>query len=123
MNILIAGASGFIGTILANHLSQNHKITALGPKLEVESIFSNDIRQLTWGNLKLHDAKQYDIINLSGFSIGAKRWSSRVKKELIESGTRTNQQLIDWLIHYHAKPRFCCANAIGIMVRKNLQKP
>lgn len=116
MNILIAGASGFIGTILANHLSQNHKITVLGRKLEkLESIFSNDISQLTWDNLKLHDAKQYDvIINLSGSNIGAKRWSSRVKKELIESRTKTNQQLIDWLIYYHAKPRFFCANAIGI---------
>ena len=73
MNILIAGASRFIGTILVNHLSQNHKIPVLGRKLEIlESIFSNDISQLTWGNLKLHDTKQYDvIINLSGSSIGA----------------------------------------------------
>lgn len=26
MNILVAGASGFIGTELTNHLSQNHKL-------------------------------------------------------------------------------------------------
>ena len=116
MNILIAGASGFIGTGLVNHLSQNHKITVVGRTLEkLESIFSKDIRQLTWSDLKFHDAKQYDIIiNLSGSSIGAKRWSPKVKKELIESRTETNRQLIDWLIHHQAKPRFFCANAIGI---------
>jgi uncharacterized protein (TIGR01777 family) len=116
MNILIAGASGFIGTVLANHLSQSHKITVLGRKLEkLESIFSKDIHKLTWDNLKTSDGKQYDlIINLSGSSIGDKRWSSKVKKELIESRTKTNQQLVEWLINHHAKPRFFCANAVGI---------
>lgn len=116
MNILIAGASGFIGTILAKHLSQNHKITVLGRNLEkLGAIFSNNIHQLTWSNLKSHDPKPYDlIINLSGSSIGAQRWNSRIKRELIESRTKTNQQLIDWLIHHHAQPRFFCANAIGI---------
>lgn len=116
MNILIAGASGFIGTILANHLSKKHKITVLGRKLKkLESIFSSNISQLTWENLKLHDAKQYDlIINLSGSNIGAKRWNSTVKKELVESRTKTNQYLIAWLVDHNAKPRFFCANAIGI---------
>ncbi|KTD82194.1 TIGR01777 family oxidoreductase [Legionella waltersii] len=116
MNILIAGASGFIGTVLVNHLSQSHKITVLGRQLEkLESIFSTDIRLLTWDSLKLDDVKQYElIINLSGSSIGAKRWSPKVKNELIESRTRTNQQLIQWCINHDAKPRFFCANAIGI---------
>ena len=124
MNILIAGASGFIGAELATHLSQHHKITVLGRKLEkLASIFSKDVSQLTWDSLKLHDAKQYDIIiNLSGSSIGAKRWSSKVKKELIKSRTDTNQQLVEWLIHHHAKPRFFCANAIGIYGAQTISK-
>lgn len=116
MNILIAGASGFIGTVLANHLSQNHKITVLGRKLEkLESAFSKDMSQLTWDNLMVHNPNQYDlIINLSGSNIGAKRWYSKVKKELIESRTKTNQRLAEWLISHRAKPRFFCANAVGI---------
>ncbi len=116
MNILIAGASGFIGTLLANHLSKNHQITVLGRNLEkLESIFPKHIHRLIWRNLKAQNAQQYDlVINLSGSNIGAKRWSVKVKKELIESRTQTNQQLTEWLIHHQAKPRFFCANAIGI---------
>ena len=124
MNILIAGASGFIGTALVNHLSQNHKITVVGRTLEkLESIFSNDIGLIKWDNLTFHDAKQYElIINLSGSSIGAKRWSPKVKKELIESRAGTNQQLVEWLLEHHAKPRFFCANAIGIYGAEDLSR-
>lgn len=116
MNILIAGASGFIGTELVNFLSPNHRITVLGRNLEkLEPLFPKDIAKLTWQNLNNQDAKQYDlIINLSGSNIGAKRWNTSVKKELIESRTLTNQQLIEWLVKHNAKPRFICANAVGI---------
>jgi uncharacterized protein (TIGR01777 family) len=116
MNILIAGASGFVGRVLANHLSKNHSITVLGRSLvKLESVFSKDIKKLTWGNLASQDAKHFDlIISLSGSNIGDKRWSAKVKKELIESRTQTNEQLVDWLIHHQANPRFFCANAIGI---------
>ncbi|MCP0913687.1 MULTISPECIES: TIGR01777 family oxidoreductase [Legionella] len=116
MDILIAGASGLIGTALVNHLSKNHNITVLGRSLDkLEHIFSNDINKLIWKNLNNHDATQYDlVVNLSGSNIGAKRWNPTVKKELVESRTLTNQQLIAWLINHHAKPRFYCANAIGI---------
>lgn len=124
MNILIAGASGFIGSALANKLSQNHKITVLGRRLDkLEHVFSKHIGKLSWSDLNNHEAKQYDlIINLSGSNIGAKRWSSSVKKELIESRTLTNQQLIEWLINQKAHPRFFCANAVGIYGAKELSR-
>jgi uncharacterized protein (TIGR01777 family) len=124
MNILIAGASGFIGTVLVNQLSHHHKITVLGRKLEkLDRVFSKDINQFTWSNLTNQDATQFDlIINLSGSSVGAQRWSSSVKKELIESRTLTNQQLIEWLIRQKAKPRFFCANAIGIYGAQELSQ-
>lgn len=116
MNILIAGASGFIGTLLANHLSKHHHITVLGRHLEkLESVFSKHISKFTWDTLNTLDAQNYDlIINLSGANIGDKRWSANVKKELIESRTVTNQQLTNWLVNSNAKPRFFCASAIGV---------
>lgn len=116
MNILIAGASGFIGRELTNHLSKHHQITVTGRQFsKLNTLFSKKIGKLTWDNLKDQDAKQYDlVINLSGSSIGDKRWTSSVKREHIESRTKTNQQLIGWLMNHHAKPRFFCASAIGI---------
>ncbi|MCP5369379.1 MAG: TIGR01777 family protein [Rickettsiaceae bacterium] len=116
MHILISGASGFIGTILVNNLSNNHNITVLGRKLnKLEQSFSRSINKLTFEDLPNHNAAHYDlIINLSGANIGAKRWTQSTKKELIESRTATNQKIIDWLIKQGATPRFFCASAIGI---------
>ncbi|RUR07427.1 TIGR01777 family oxidoreductase [Legionella sp. km772] len=116
MNILIAGASGFIGTLLVKQLSPMHQISVLGRNLaKLEHIFPKNIHKITWDSLKEHDAAPYDLlINLSGSSIGAKRWREKIKHELIESRTLTNKRLTEWLIAYHAKPRFFCANAIGI---------
>lgn len=116
MKILIAGASGFIGKTLVNHFAQKYQISVLGRSAKkLQLTFSKDIKQLTWDDLPSHDAKPYDIIlNLSGSSIGDKRWNPKIKKELIASRTDSNQKLLNWLIDSDAKPRFFCANAIGI---------
>jgi len=116
MNILIAGASGFIGKILYKALSPKHDITVIGRDFaKLERSFPKNVNKLTFSELAHHDAINYDlIINLSGSNIGAKRWSQSSKKELVQSRTSTNQILIDWLIAKGAKPRFFCANAVGI---------
>jgi uncharacterized protein (TIGR01777 family) len=116
MNILIAGASGFIGTNLVHHLSQNHNITVIGRNFnKLQQLFGEDISKLTFEHLANFDAINYDlIINLSGSNIGAKRWNQSIKQELIESRTSTNHKLVEWLLNQKATPRFFCANAIGI---------
>ncbi len=117
MNILIAGGSGFIGKALISALQQQHTLTVLGrEKNRLEQCFPNQsIHKITWDKLHDQDAKQFEvIINLSGANIGAKRWTNAVKKELIESRTLTNTQLIEWLIKQEASPRYFCANAVGI---------
>lgn len=116
MNILVAGASGFIGTELLKVLSKKHHLSVLGRDMNrLKQCFPDTIQKITWENLYSHDAKQFDIIiNLSGSNIGAKKWIQSVKKELIESRTSTNKKLIDWLIKQKAYPHYFCANAIGI---------
>lgn len=116
MNILIAGASGFIGKELVKSLSLHHQISVIGRDLKkLTSTFPSEIICYTWDNFSNQDPKQFDlIINLTGSNIGEKRWSAKVKKELIESRTQSNEHLIQWLISNKASVRFFCANAVGI---------
>lgn len=121
MNILIAGASGFIGSALVAALSHDHQITVLGRNLKrLNTLFSKEIHQLSWQDLSNTNAQGFDlIINLSGYNISERRWNDKVKKELINSRVNSNKALIHWLIQQNAKPRYMCANAVGIYGLQN----
>jgi len=116
MNILIAGASGFIGAELVKALAPKHTVTVLGRDVHrLQKCFSKNILIKTWEQLPQLDATNYDVvINLCGHNIAASRWNKAVKEKLIDSRVDTNNQLINWLIDKKAKPRFICANAVGI---------
>ncbi|MDP3558856.1 MAG: TIGR01777 family oxidoreductase [Legionellaceae bacterium] len=116
MNVLIAGASGFIGRKLVSALLPNHAITVLGRDIEnLQRYFSNPITICTWEMLPDLRANAFDvIINLCGYNIAASRWNSDVKKRLIDSRVRTTAMLVDWAIKSQVKPHFICANAVGI---------
>lgn len=116
MNILIAGATGFIGKKLVAALKSGHSITVLGrDEGNLKRQFMKSVRLVTWEKLSNLDAKKFNtIINLCGYNIAASRWNPVVKKLLIDSRVSTTTKLIDWAIKSHAKPHFICANAIGI---------
>jgi uncharacterized protein (TIGR01777 family) len=116
MHILIAGASGFIGTELVKALEPHHTITILGRNIhEMQKHFSKNIIIQSWENLRQLNATNYNaVINLCGHNIATSRWSKHVKKELINSRVDTNNQLINWLSNQEATPHFICANAVGI---------
>lgn len=116
MNILIAGASGFVGQELVASLKTNHCITSLGRKKgNVRHSHSDNISYCTWDELSNLNANNYDaVINLCGYNIAASRWSKQVKAQLIDSRVKTCDTLIQWIIHHQAKPHFICANAVGI---------
>jgi len=116
MHILIAGASGFIGSELVKALQAHHTITLLGRNINrLQKHFSKNVTLKTWEDLLQLDATNYDaVINLCGHNIAASRWNKQVKEELINSRVGTNNQLISWLNNQEAKPHFICANAVGI---------
>ncbi|CEK09971.1 TIGR01777 family oxidoreductase [Legionella hackeliae] len=116
MKILIAGASGFIGTELVNALLPHHEITVLGrSKRKMEQHFGANVTQTTWDMLPTLDATNYNaIINLSGHNIAASRWTDKVKQLLISSRVDTTAILINWAVSHNIKPHFYCANAVGL---------
>ena len=116
MNVLIAGASGFIGQKLVVALQPSHGITVLGrDKANLLRHFSKPVNCVTWDRLPDLDAKSFDaVINLSGYNIAASRWNNHVKKQIIDSRVNTTAILVDWAIKSQAKPHFLCANAVGI---------
>lgn len=116
MNILIAGATGFIGKKLVAALKANHSITVLGRDMaNLNRYFSQPVNAVTWKDLPNLNASSYDaIINLCGYNISDSRWNERIKKLIIQSRVKTTSTLVDWAIKQGAKPRFICANAVGI---------
>lgn len=116
MNILIAGASGFIGQKLVKALQAEHSLTVLGrDSANLNRHFTKPVNIVTWEKLADLDARNFDaVINLCGHNIAASRWNSAVKKQLIDSRVKTTTRLIDWAKSKQAKPHFICANAVGI---------
>lgn len=116
MNILIAGASGFVGKALVDALKDNNEITVLGrSEATLHQLFPTHTAYCTWDTLSQLDAHHYDaVINLCGYNIATQRWTDSVKKQIIDSRVTTSQILIQWIIHHKAKPHFLCANAVGI---------
>ncbi|MBP6917806.1 MAG: TIGR01777 family oxidoreductase [Legionellaceae bacterium] len=116
MNILIAGASGFIGKALVDALKQHNIITVLGRnETTLRQLFPINTTYCTWDTLSQLDAHNYDaVINLCGYNIAARRWTDIGKKQLIDSRVTTSEILTNWMMHHNAKPHFLCANAVGI---------
>ncbi len=116
LNILIAGGSGFVGRYLTNQFQQqNHAITLLTRQANCDM---GKVTLCQWDGKSVPDSLQNNfdvIINLCGFNIAAKRWSSAVKQQLRDSRLQPTQALVDFL---QAKPaikpiRFINASAIG----------
>lgn len=118
MKILIAGASGFIGTELVKEFATENKLTLLGrDKNKLHKKFSNlnNIEFLQWQDLNKLDAKNFDVvINLAGHNISEGRWSNTVKEKIINSRVRTTETLVSWILQNEARNiSLINANAVG----------
>lgn len=98
--VLITGASGFVGKHLARHfLDKGHPVTGLGtsPGHEFEQAYEN----FTWvsadtsreGQWQDHAARADLLVNLAGRSI-FKRWSKVYKQAIYDSRVLTTRHLV-----------------------------
>lgn len=91
MHIIIAGATGFIGTAMVKrYLTQNHQLTVIGRDAQkIHQQFPQHVTPLTWQQLLQAGAKIFQtadlIINLAGADIGKARWSETRKQEILAS--------------------------------------
>jgi len=120
MKIIIFGASGMIGQALVSALKANHTVIAVGRNLQkLQTLFQNSCECLVWKDI---DERGHEIlvscdlvINLVGENIGAKRWSDRQKREILESRVKATQKIAEICAQFGDRsPRLMNANAIGI---------
>lgn len=120
MKILIAGGTGFIGRALIEKLhKKGDQICLLTRGRKKAELLEKSATVLEWDGISLgpwieslHDLDA--IINLSGESIGASRWTDAFKKRIIESRINSTTTLLEAARKLHSKPRtFINASAVG----------
>ena len=127
MNILICGATGFIGQALYSFLShKKHNVSVLGrdPRKNKRS-FPSANNCYTWDSFSLEQLKKMDaIINLSGASINC-RWTKFNKQNLEDSRIQTTGALAQLCSQLGKKsPHLINAGGIGIYgMKKNFRDP
>ncbi len=94
-NIIISGASGFIGSALSQFFSyRGDKVIHIArseSKSKYESVLQSDFTKEYITNFNSEDTF---VINLSGANIGAKKWSNAYKKEIIDSRVNTTERIV-----------------------------
>ena len=115
LRVLIAGASGMIGTELQSQLrADGHEVLTLvrrTPKSDTEFAWSPESRVLDFRILESVDA----VVNLSGASISRIPWTSGWKKQILESRVHATRALAEAMGMASTPPRvFVSGSAVGI---------
>lgn len=119
MRILITGASGLLGSAVAEALrGAGHTVDRLArPNYRQES--SSSLRPIRWdpltGDLDRVGANGADaVVHLAGASIGEGRWTTERKKILRESRVEATRNLVTGLLQLDQRPRvLVAASAVG----------
>jgi uncharacterized protein (TIGR01777 family) len=121
MRILIAGGTGFLGPALVDSwIGQGHAVTALvRDPLRASTVLPHQAILVRW-NGGPHDdlqgmmARTDAVINLSGVSIGEKRWSEKRKAIILASRVDTTRALVAAMRTAQPRPSvFLNASAVG----------
>ena len=105
MNILITGATGFIGSNLIEKF-KSHNITILTRDITKASnlFIKHDIKILNSLDSISNDTVLDIIINLAGSPI-SKRWTEKYKKTLIDSRVITSEKIATLVKRLIVKPK------------------
>lgn len=114
-SIAITGASGLIGTALAQHLTaQGHRVVRFTRQT------SSGSDSIAWnpktGSIEADKLRGVDaVVHLAGAGIGDKRWTTDYKREILESRTKSTALLASTLADLSDGPKILLSgSAIGI---------
>src|SRR5918992_4967720 len=112
MDVLISGATGLIGSVLARELEEGgHSITRLtrSPKGAGDIRWDPDAGTID-GSLEGHDA----VVHLAGESIAEGRWTSSKKERIMQSRKKGTRLLAEAVAGLPTPPRvMVSASAVG----------
>jgi uncharacterized protein (TIGR01777 family) len=113
MRVLIAGASGFLGTHLSDHLRvHGHEVTSLvrrEPTSARESRWDPSTGEVDATLVGRSDA----VVNLAGASIAGNPHSKKWSDEVLESRVSTTRVLADAIAASERPPAFLAGNGIA----------
>lgn len=112
MKILVAGASGLVGTALKNYLAGlGHEVVSLSRGGQEGSVHWDPER----GEINPEELEGFDaVVNLAGENIAGKRWSEGEKRRILESRVKATRLLADTLAHLARPPKvWINASAVG----------
>ena len=125
MRVLIAGATGLVGSQLTEVLnSTGYDVTTLSRNEIKRSKYQSFLWDPSSGTIDETSLNGVDyIINLSGTNIMEKRWSNQRKAEIITSRTQSTKLLIKAVKKNNIKLKaFISASAIGFYGSQTLEK-
>ena len=118
MNLVITGASGFIGSKLVERLGSAHELKLLTRRRPKKAVFSRR-EWILWepdtpGEWERCVEGATGIINLAGEPIANKRWSSEQKDRIRLSRVNTTRALVRAIAKAKDKPKFLISgSAVG----------
>jgi len=120
MKIVIAGATGFIGTPLSESLiRQGHELVILTRRIPETASRSAKVRYQSWRpedeTSTVEEVGDCDaVINLAGESVAQKRWTKTQKEKILTSRVNATQILVRSIERASQKPKVLInASAVG----------
>jgi uncharacterized protein (TIGR01777 family) len=119
MKVLIAGASGFIGSALVQRLSQRSDSVKLLSRKPQSPARGSNTEWLLWepgvpGGWEQSVDGADGVINLAGEGIAEKRWTERQKELIRSSRIDSTQAIVKAIAKAKEKPKFLInASAVG----------
>lgn len=119
MKLVIAGASGFIGTMLLQRLRQRGDELVLLSRKPHPGVAAPNGKWLVWEPGKSGPWQEAvdganGIVNLAGEGIADKRWTEEQKERIRASRIESTRALVDAIAKAKSKPQFLLnASAVG----------